>query len=196
MLNTVDVGHDIISIGGSAGSTAPLVQLVQGFPPDLPAAVFIAVHCSPHFPSLLPEILQHSGSLPAVHPEDGAPIEPGRIYVAPPDRHLLVKRGYMRVVFGPKENRFRPAIDPLFRSAAQAYGKRVVGLLLSGLLYDGTQGLIEIKEQGGVVIVQDPKEAAVPCMPQSAIKHVAVDHILSIADMARVLSELSHEPVR
>lgn len=195
MLKT-DVRHDIIAIGGSAGSIAALVQLVQGFPPDLPAAVFIVVHTSPNFPSLLPEILQNSGPLPAVHAEDGAPIEPGRIYVAPPDRHLLVKRECMRVVFGPKENRFRPAIDPLFRTGAQAYGKRVVGIVLSGLLYDGTQGLIEIKERGGVVIVQDPQEAAVPCMPQNAIKHVAVDHILSIADMAHVLSELSHELVQ
>lgn len=196
MLETVDVGYDIIAIGGSAGSVAALVQVVQGFPPDLPAAVFVVVHSSPHFPSLLPEILQRSGPLPAVHPEDGAPIEPGRIYVAPPDRHLLVKREYMRVVFGPKENRFRPAIDPLFRTAAQAYGKRVIGIVLSGLLSDGTAGLIEIKQRGGMAIVQDPQEAAVPCMPQSAIKHVAVDHILFSADMARVLFELSHEPAQ
>lgn len=187
--------HDIIVIGGSAGAIAALIQLVQGFPCDLPAAVFIVVHTSPKFPSLLPQILQRSGSLPAIHPEDGAPIELGRIYVAPPDHHLLVKRDYIRVVFGPKENRFRPAIDPLFRTAAQAYGERVVGIVLSGLLHDGTAGLIEIKERGGMAIVQDPREAAVPCMPQSAIKHVAVDHILSSADMAHVLFELSHEPV-
>lgn len=195
MLKT-DVRHDIIVIGGSAGSVAALVQLVRGFPPDLPAVVFIVVHASPNFPCLLPDILQNSGPLPAVHAQDGAPIELGRIYVAPPDRHLLVKREYMRVVFGPKENRFRPAIDPLFRTAAQAYGKRVVGIVLSGLLYDGTQGLIEIKQQGGMAIVQDPQEAVVSSMPQSAIKHVAVDYILSSADMARVLFELSHEPAQ
>ena len=194
MLETVDVGYDIIAIGGSAGSISALVQLVQGFPPDLPAAVFIVVHTSPHFPSLLPEILQRSGPLPAVHPQDGAPIERGRIYVAPPDHHLLVKRDYMRVVFGPKENRFRPAIDPLFCTAAQAYGKRVIGIVLSGLLSDGIAGLIEIKQRGGMAIVQDPQDAAVPCMPQNAIKNVAVDHILSSADMAGVLFELSHEP--
>jgi two-component system chemotaxis response regulator CheB len=132
-----------------------------------------------------------------VHPEDGVRIEPGRIYVAPPDHHLLVKRDYIRVVFGPKENRFRPAIDPLFRTAAVAYtANEVVGVVLSGLLYDGTAGLIEIKERGGVAIVQDPKEAAVPCMPQSAIKHVTVDHVLSMANMVRILSDLSHEPVQ
>ena len=194
MLETVDVGYDIIAIGGSAGSISALVQVVQGFPPDLSAAVFVVVHTSPHFPSLLPEILQRSGPLPAVHPQDGAPIERGRIYVAPPDHHLLVKRDYMRVVFGPKENRFRPAIDPLFCTAAQAYGKRVIGIVLSGLLSDGTAGLIEIKQRGGMAIVQDPQDAAVPCMPQNAIKNVAVDHILSSADMAGVLFELSHEP--
>ncbi len=188
--------HDIIVIGGSAGAIAPLVQLVQSFPPDLPAAVFIVVHSSPKLPSFLPEILQHSGSLPVVHASDGIPIERGHIYVAPPDYHLLVKHDYMRVVFGPKENWFRPAIDPLFRTAATAYGNRVAGIVLSGLLYDGTGGLIEIKKQGGLAIVQDPQEAAVPCMPLSAIKHVTVDHILSITDMARVLSELSYEPVQ
>jgi two-component system chemotaxis response regulator CheB len=188
--------HNIIVIGGSAGAIVPLIQLVQGFPRDLPAAVFIVVHTSPNFPNTLPEILQRSGSLPVVHPEDGVPIELGRIYVAPPDHHMLVKRNYIRVVFGPKENRFRPAIDPLFRTAAVAYKKQVVGVVLSGLLYDGTAGLIEIKERGGVAIVQDPKEAAVPCMPQSAIKHVTVDHVLSMANMVRILSDLSHEPVQ
>lgn len=188
--------HNIIVIGGSAGAIVPLIQLVQGFPCDLPAAVFIVVHTSPDFPNTLPEILQRSGSLPVVHPEDGVPIELGRIYVAPPDHHMLVKRNYIRVVFGPKENRFRPAIDPLFRTAAVAYKKQVVGVVLSGLLYDGTAGLIEIKERGGVAIVQDPKEAAVPSMPQSAIKHVMVDHVLSMADMVRILSDLSHEPVQ
>lgn len=189
------IGHDIIAIGGSAGSIVALIQLVHSLPRDLPAAVFVVVHSSPKFPSLLPEILQRSGSLPAVHAEDGALIEPGRIYVAPPDRHLLVKGEYMRVVFGPKENRFRPAIDPLFRTVARVYGKRAIGVVLSGLLYDGTAGLFEIKERGGVAIVQDPQEAAVPSMPENAIKHVAVDHILCIEDIARVLSELSHESV-
>lgn len=188
--------HDIVVIGASAGGLWVLEKLVAGLPADLPAAVFIVVHLSAKFPSWLPYILQKSGKLPAVHAVDGAAIEPGRIYVAPPDRHLLVKPEYMRVVLGPKENRFRPAIDPLFRTAALAYGKRVVGVVLSGLLNDGTAGLIDIKEQGGVAIVQDPQEAMFPSMPESAIEHAAVDHILPVADIARVLVHLADEPVQ
>lgn len=188
--------NDIVVIGASAGGLEGLVQLVDGLPADLPAAIFVVVHLSAKYPSWLPHILQKCGNLPAVHAVDGAPIEFGRIYVAPPDRHLLVKPEYMRVILGPKENRFRPAIDPLFRTAAVAYGKRVVGIVLSGALNDGTAGLFEIKEQGGVAIVQEPLEALFPSMPQSAIQHVAVDHILPVADIARVLVDLAYEPVQ
>lgn len=187
--------RNIIVIGASTGGVWALKQLVQRFPADLPAAVFIVVHLLAKYPSWLPDILQNSGKIPAVHAVDGAVIQLGRIYVAPPDQHLLVKPDYMRVVFGPKENRFRPAIDPLFRTSAAAYGKQVVGVMLSGALNDGTAGIIEIKEQGGVAIVQDPEEALFPSMPQSAIKHAAVDHILPVADIARVLVDLAHEPV-
>ncbi len=188
--------HDIVVIGASTGGVWPLQELVQRFPADLPAAVFIVVHTSPKFPCYLPQILQNSGKLPVVHAVDGVAIEPGRIYVAPPDRHLLVKPDYMRVVLGPKENGFRPAIDPLFRTAALAYDKRAIGIVLSGLLDDGTGGLIDIKEQGGVAIAQDPKEAFCPMMPQSAIKHAAVDHILPVADIARVLVDLANVPLQ
>ena len=188
--------NDIVVIGASAGGLEGLAQLVHNLPADLPAAIFVVVHLSAKYPSWLPHILQKFGNLPAVHAVDGAPIEFGRIYVAPPDRHLLVKPEYMRVVLGPKENRFRPAIDPLFRTAAVAYGKRVVGIVLSGALNDGTAGLFEIKEQGGVAIVQEPLEAIFPSMPQSAIQHVAVDHILPVADIARVLVDLAYEPVQ
>lgn len=188
-------GYKIIVIGASAGGISALTQLVQGFPSDLPAAVFIVVHTSPHFPSRLPQILQSYSKLPVIHAVDGAVIDMGHIYIAPPDYHLLVKYEYMRVVFGPKENRFRPAIDPLFRTAGVAYGKWVVGIVLSGALYDGTAGLIEIKERGGLAIVQDPKDALVPSMPQSAIQHVAVDYILPITDMAGVLVNLASEPL-
>lgn len=185
--------HDIVVIGASAGGIEALVQLVQALPADLPVAMFIVVHIPANYPSLLPDILQHYGQLPAVHAVDGAKVKPRCIYVAPPDRHLLVKPDYMRVVLGPKENRFRPAIDPLFRTAALAYGKRVVGVVLSGMLNDGTAGLIEIKEQGGVAIVQDPREALIPSMPLSAIKHATV-RILPVADIARVLIELAYKP--
>lgn len=189
-------GHDIIVVGGSFGSIECLRQLVQRLPADLPASIFIVVHIPPTKPSLLPQILQQWGQLPAMHAVDGAVIEHSYIYIAPPDRHLLVKRDFMRVVFGPKENRTRPAIDPLFRSAALAYGTRVVGVVLSGFLYDGTAGLIAIKEYGGIAIVQDPKEALAPSMPQSALEHAAVDHILPVAEIASVLVELADQPVR
>lgn len=188
--------NDIVVIGASAGGLEGLAQLVHNLPADLPAAIFVVVHLSAKYPSWLPHILQKFGKLPAVHAVDGAAIGFGRIYVAPPDRHLLVKPEYMRVILGPKENRFRPAIDPLFRTAAVAYGKRVVGIVLSGALNDGTAGLFEIKEQGGVAIVQEPLEAIFPSMPQSAIQHVAVDHILPVADIARVLVDLAYEPVQ
>ncbi len=188
-------GHEIVVIGASAGGIRSLWHLVQGLPANLPAAVFIVVHMPAKYPSSLPHILQNSGKLPAVHALDGAAIEPGNIYVAPPDRHLLIKPQYMRVVFGPKENRCRPAIDPLFRTAALAYGNRVIGVVLSGALNDGTAGLIEIKEQGGVAIVQDPQEAVFSSMPESAIKHAAVDYILPIAEIARALVDLADQPV-
>lgn len=188
--------HNIIVIGASAGGVWSLWHLVQRLPADLPATVFIVVHVSAKYPSCLPHILQNYSKLPVVHAVDGAAIEPSRIYVAPQDRHLLVKSDYMCVVLGPKENRFRPAIDPLFRTAAVAHNKRVVGVVLSGALSDGTAGLIEIKEQGGVAIVQDPKEALFSSMPESAIKHVAVDYVLPAEDIARILVDLACEPVQ
>lgn len=186
--------RDIVVIGASAGGVASLWHLVQGLPTNLPAAIFVVFHISAKYPSLLPKILQ-SGKLATVHAVDGTEIEPGHIYVAPPDRHLLIKPHHMQVVFGPKQNRFRPAIDPLFRTAALAYGERVVGVVLSGALNDGTAGLISIKQQGGIVIAQDPKEAMFSSMPESAIKHADVDYILPVADIASVLVNLANQPV-
>src|SRR5438105_1971968 len=121
-------GHDLIVIGASAGGVEALRALVRDLPPDLPAAVCVVLHVAPHAPSMLPIILSRAGPLPAQHPVDGAAIQAGRIYVAPPDHHLLVERGVLRVLRGPKENRSRPAVDPLFRTAARAYGPRVVGV--------------------------------------------------------------------
>lgn len=188
--------HDIIVIGASTGGVAALRQLVQAFPSDLPAAVFVVVHTPANLPCWLPYILQCYGKLAAVHAVDKTVIEQGCIYIAPPDRHLLVEGEYMRVVRDKKENGFRPAIDPLFRTAAVAYGKRVLGVVLSGGLSDGTAGLIEIKQRGGMAIVQDPDEALVASMPQSAINHVAVDYILPIAEMATVLIDLVYQPLK
>src|SRR5262249_878437 len=123
-------------------------------------------------------------------PRDGDVIRPGRIYVAPPDNHLLVEDGCVRVIHGPKENRHRPAIDPLFRSAARWYGPRVIGVVLTGSLDDGTAGLLSIKEAGGVTVVQDPDEAFCGDMPRSAIETVQVDHVRPLGQIGELLQEL------
>lgn len=182
--------HDIIVIGASAGGVEALKHLVAALPADLPAAVFIVVHFPPDSISMLPSILNWYGPLPATTAQNNEPIQTGHIYVAPPDYHLLVRDGTMQVYRGPRENHTRPAIDPLFRSAAQMYAGRVIGVLLSGMLNDGTAGLIEIKRQEGLAIVQDPEEALFPDMPRSAIKNVAVDYVLPLAHIAPVLTRL------
>lgn len=186
--------HDIIVVGASAGGVESVRALARGLPADLAAAVFVVVHISPESPGVLPTVLDMAGPLPAAAAREGEPIRAGRIYVAPPDRHLLVEPGRVHVVRGPKENRCRPAVDPLFRSAALAYGARVVGVVLSGALDDGTAGLAAIKERGGLAIVQDPDEAAFPGMPASALANVEVDHRLRLAEIPAVLARLASEP--
>ncbi|KAB8320124.1 chemotaxis protein CheB [Tolypothrix campylonemoides VB511288] len=187
--------HDIIVIGASAGGVEALKKLVASLPSDLPAAIFIVVHVSAQHKSFLPDILNRCGSLPVAHAKDGELIEHGRIYVAPPDHHLLVKPSYIRLVQGPKENRCRPAVDPLFRTAAKAYKSRVVGVVLSGTLDDGTAGLIDVKKLGGVAVVQDPDDALFSGMPKSAIQHVDVDYILPLVSIAPILVHLAYEPI-
>jgi len=182
--------RDIIVIGGSAGALAALRRILGGLPAELPASVFVVVHTSPDNPSVLPAVLSKSGALRADEATDGAPIQPGRIYAPPPDHHLLIKRGHVRVTRGPRENQFRPAIDPLFRTAATVYGPRVIGVLLSGGLDDGVLGLSRIKRHRGVAIAQDPGDAEVASMPESAIRQVAVDHVLRADDMAAVITGL------
>jgi two-component system, chemotaxis family, protein-glutamate methylesterase/glutaminase len=164
-------GHDIIVIGASAGGVEALVRLVHDLPANLPAAVFVVLHIPAQSPSLLPNILNRAGLLKALHPTEKMEIERGHIYIAPPDQHLLVKNGYMQVVRGPKENRHRPAIDPTLRSAALAYGPRVIGTVLTGALDDGTAGLRAVKLRGGLAVVQDPEDALYPSMPQSALSN-------------------------
>lgn len=187
-------GHDIIVIGTSAGGLKALGMVLGALPPNLDAALFIVQHLAADKPSLLPQILADVGALPVTHPSDGEPIQSARIYVAPPDHHLLVNQGVMRVVRGPQENRFRPAIDTLFRSAARAYGSRVVGVVLTGYLDDGTVGLQAIKKRGGVAIVQDPSEAEYPSMAKSALRFVNVDYCLPLAEISDLLVRLSKEP--
>jgi two-component system chemotaxis response regulator CheB len=186
--------HDIIVVGASAGGVDALQQLVRGLPADLPAALFVVLHVPPHGPSVLPRILSRAGALPAIHPRDGELIRPGTIYVAPPDYHLLVKPDHVRLTRGPRENGHRPAADPLFRTAAVSYGPRVVGVVLSGVLDDGTAGLAVIKQAGGVAVVQDPADALYAGMPQSALENVAVDYSLPVADLPALLARLAAEP--
>ncbi|HKB04335.1 MAG TPA: chemotaxis protein CheB [Gemmataceae bacterium] len=188
-------GRDIIVIGASAGGVDALKQVVHGLSPDLPAALFVVLHVPAHGPSVLPRILARAGHLRAIHPQDGETIRPGTIYVAPPDYHLLVKRGRVRVSRGPRENSHRPAADALFRTAARSYGPRVVGVVLSGVLDDGTAGLMAIKRMGGTAVVQDPTDALYSGMPQSALDHVGADYCLPAADLAPLLVRLVGEPL-
>ena len=187
--------RNIIVLGASAGGVDVLSKLVAGLPVGFPAAVFVALHVSAHGRSMMPEILSRAGALPAFHPEDGEEIREGRLYVAPPDKHLLIKQGRVRVVRGPRENGHRPAIDPLFRTAARAYGPRVIGVVLSGMLDDGTAGLRVIKAQGGLAVVQDPAEAVYNSMPRSAIEHAPVDFVAPVTELAALLVSLVGEEV-
>ena len=183
--------RNIIVIGCSVGGVEALQRLVAPLPRDLPAAVFVVLHLAPQSTSVLPEILTRAGSLKALHPRDGESIRSNRIYVAPPDNHLLIEDGRVRVMRGPKENRHRPAIDPLFRSAARWYGPRVIGVVLTGSLDDGTAGLLAIKKRRGIAIVQDPADAFCGDMPRSAIETVAVDYVEPVDRIPGLLEELT-----
>lgn len=189
--------YHIIAIGGSAGGVDALGQLVAALAPDLNAAIFVVMHITPSARSALPQILSRANTIPASHPRDGQRIQPGRIYVAPPDKHLLLRKGLIQLSAGPRENGCRPAIDPLFRSAADTYGNRVAGIVLSGLLADGASGLLSIKRHGGIALVQDPEEAAFPGMPLSAIGDVQdVDLVGPIAEVAEFINKLCELPVK
>lgn len=184
--------HDVIVIGASAGGVEALGTLVAGLPRDLQAAVFVVLHVS-RGRSVLPEILSRAGRLPARHPADGEPIQRGRIYVALPDHHMTIEEDRVRVLHGPTENNARPAVDPLFRSAARTFGPRVVGIVLTGSLDDGTSGLAAVKAAGGIAIVQDPGEALAPSMPRSALEFVQVDHVLPLRDISVLVTSLARE---
>jgi two-component system chemotaxis response regulator CheB len=191
------LNKDLIVIGTSAGGIEALKVLAGGLPADLKAAVFVVLHMGANGLGILPQILERAGPLPAANARDGEAIRPGRIHVAPPDHHLLLEpSGHVRLSRGPKENRFRPAIDPLFRSAALAFGPRVVAVVLSGYLDDGTAGLWAIKARGGTAVVQHPMDALAPSMPRSALAHVAVDHCVTVKEMGPLLAVLAHTPVK
>ena len=185
----------IVVIGASAGGIEALRSLVAGLPADFPAPICIVVHLSPQSPGVLHEILNRVGTIAAARARSAERLRGGRIYVAPPDCHLVVEPGRVRVTKGPKENRFRPAIDPLFRSAAQVYGPAAIGVILTGNLDDGTAGLWAVKQLGGMAIVQDPDDALFPSMPSSALRHVRVDYCIPLTEVAPLLVRLTSQPV-
>jgi two-component system chemotaxis response regulator CheB len=184
---------DVIVIGTSAGGVEALQTIVRDLPADLPASVFVIMHMAPRSRSILPEILTSSGPLRAVHPSDGDAIEPGRIYVAPPDRHLIIEPGHVHLGFGPREQHQRPCVNISLRSAALAYGEQVAGVILTGQLDDGSAGLWDIKRRGGIAIVQNPEEAAFPSMPLSALREIEVDYTVRLSEMAALLARLARE---
>jgi len=181
--------QSIVVIGASAGGVETLRQVVSTLPAHLPCAVLITLHIGAN-KSELPGLLSRAGALPASHPSHGERIQPGKIYIAPPDHHMLVEQGRIALTRGPRENRARPAIDPLFRSAAIAHGAGAIGVILTGGLNDGTAGLFEIKAMGGRTVVQTPEDAINAEMPQSALDHVQVDHVRPASEIGRLLGDL------
>ncbi len=188
--------RNIVVIGASAGGFEAIKQLVSKLPPDLDASILIVWHIAPDLTGILPRVLNRFNTLPAHNAVDGEPIKANQIYVAPPDYHLVVEKDFIRITHGPKENRFRPAVDPLFRSAAYSYGSRVIGVVLSGALDDGSAGLWAVKDRGGIAIVQDPEDAEVSSMPQNALRAVKnADYVVPISQMAELLTRLVQEEV-
>ena len=191
---TAGNGRDVIVVGGSAGGVAAVRSLAASMPADLPAAVLIAIHRSPEGAGQLAQDPSCKRAAAGRHGRGGRTARAGAIYVAPPDRHLLVAHDHLHVRRGPRENRARPAIDPLFRSAAVCCSTRVIGVLLTGMLNDGASGLLAIKRCGGLTIVQDPQDAAFPEMPRSALAHVEVDHVVPLAGIGPLLAQLTAAP--
>lgn len=183
----------IVVVGASAGGVTALLDLVGGLPATFGAPVCVVLHVGQQA-SVLPELMQRRGALPARHAQHGEELHAGTVYIAPPDRHLLVDATTLRLDRGPRENFARPAIDPLFRSAALHWRERSIGLILSGNLDDGVAGLCAISDCGGVTIVQDPLDAACPEMPKNALAAVDVDHVVGLAQMPRLLEQLIGQP--
>ena len=183
--------RSIIVMGASMGGIQAVSAILQDLPKDLAAALLVAIHLSPTEPSILDSILNRSSPLPVLHPKDRQKIREGAVYLAPTDRHLLVEKDRVRVLRSPPENLHRPAIDPLFRSAAYYHRSRVAGVLLTGADSDGTAGLFSVKMRGGVTICQDPNEARAPVMPFTALKHVDIDHTLQLSAIGPLLTRLA-----
>ncbi|MEW5744779.1 MAG: chemotaxis protein CheB [Nitrospirota bacterium] len=188
-------GNRVIALGASAGGIGALSKVIAALPEDIPAPLFIVQHVSPESPGVLDQILGRAGRLPVKYAEHGEHFHTGAVYIAPPDRHLIVKKDHLVLSRGPRENRTRPAVDPLFRSAAAAYGAHVVGVVLTGLLDDGTAGLATVKRCGGISCIQDPRDAEFPGMPRSALESVDIDVCLPLGELPSALDRLARQPV-
>jgi two-component system chemotaxis response regulator CheB len=184
-----------IVVGASMGGVEALQRLAAGLPADIPAALFVVQHIG-RCASQLPQLLTTHSPLPVVQAGQGGAISAGTIYVAPPDHHLILERGYTRLTRGPRENWARPAIDRLFRSAARVYGRGVIGVILTGLLNDGSAGLHAVRAAGGRAVVQNPADAIAPDMPWNALRHAGADYRVKLADIPALLARLSDELVR
>jgi two-component system chemotaxis response regulator CheB len=181
----------VVAVGASAGGIEALRHLVAGLPGDFPAAVLVVLHLPPKGTSVLPQILARAGALEASAAVDGEIAVGGHIYVAPPDCHLLVDGGSLHLDHGPKVNGHRPAIDPLFASVADAFGSAAAGVVLSGVLDDGTAGLMAIKRAGGATLAQDPGDALYDMMPRTAIEVVSPDHVGTAEQLGQVLAAMA-----
>lgn len=187
--------RDIVVVGASAGGIEALSEVVAKLPPNFAGTIFVVVHVPEGATSVLPTILTRRGKLTAIHPRDGQSIEKGRIYVAPPNCHMMLQDNHIRLVRGPREHGVRPAVDPLFRSASASFGPRIVAVMLSGNLDDGTAGLEVIKGRGGIALVQNPDEAQYSGMVNSAIQNGFADEILPAGEIGTRLTELVKEDV-
>lgn len=187
---------NLVLIGGSAGAIEALLKIVRALPPGFSSSIFVVIHTSADSPSVLPRILSRAGQLPASHPANGERMQPGHIYVAPPDAHLtLGSHGVINVRRGPRENGHRPAIDPLFRSAVTAgYASRSIGVLLSGYLDDGSAGLYAIRSRGGIGVVQDPADALVSDLPANALAYAGAEYVLSAERIGASLGQIAGRP--
>jgi len=185
--------HDTVVIGASAGGLQALTAIIERLPATLEACVLVVIHTTPSEDGVLPRVLERVSALPVTFANNGDALKRRHVYVARPDAHLVVTRHGLGLVHGPRENGFRPAIDPLFRTAARELGPRVIGVILSGALSDGTYGLSLVKHCGGIAIVQDPGEAIISSMPLSVLKDVDVDHVLRASDIAGAIERLTRE---
>ncbi|MCC3157656.1 chemotaxis protein CheB [Hymenobacter sp. 15J16-1T3B] len=192
----MDEQPSLIVIGTSAGGMLALTRLVAQLPATLPAAVLVVQHLSVNSTGqyLVERLAQHT-TMQCHLGTHHQPLLPGHLYLAPPDRHMLVKDGHILITKGPHENHYRPAADALFRSAAASHGARVIGVVLTGMLHDGTAGMEFIKRAGGITVVQDPHDAEFSSMPESALRNVQIDHVVPIDRMGQLLQELVQQPL-